>query len=494
MWRWRNCKLYKSPSPPHLPPLSLTSLLSLAQCYEKKSSSTHFLSCVHAPWKSSSTHMLSCVHAPWQALLHIVCSFWLSRCVFFIWRSDMLQSFIMMWPSFWYHFCATLPLEMRTVGLVLFLQAFALLCCLCCTVHLPSSLLTRCSALLCAPTVQPMFSSVSVDRMPTPTYPHATPTPSHRRYTRQDLLDVGSASSSSAGPLFPLLIACLRHLGLACNQPRKPQRSRRGGRKEPRKISVWIDGSDKPVHPPPVDSISTQPDLQHHSSHPDTTTATVIDAKSLSSSYSHHQKQGNLICINPSQNDKGLTVSVFNAQSVGPKEKHTEIVEFMKDECVDILFLTETWMKTHGDESKCVDLTPPGYKLRSFPRATRGGGLAVIYRDHFPVTVSTTFPFTHTSFELVQLQLTAPHHIHFFCLYRPPPSRKNKLTDTVFLSKFPDFLEYCNTLRGKLIILGDFNIHFDSPSDPLTSKALQIITTFDIFQGVEIQPTAVGTS
>ena len=39
MCRWRNCKLYKSPSPLHLPPLSL----SLAQCYEKKCSSTHFV-------------------------------------------------------------------------------------------------------------------------------------------------------------------------------------------------------------------------------------------------------------------------------------------------------------------------------------------------------------------------------------------------------------------------------------------------------------------
>ena len=66
-----------------------------------------------------------------------------------------------------------------------------------------------------------------------------------------------------------------------------------------------------------------------HCSHPDTTTATVTDAKSLFSSYSHHQKQGNLIRINPSQNDKGLTVSVFNTQSVGPKEKRTETVEFV---------------------------------------------------------------------------------------------------------------------------------------------------------------------
>ena len=123
------------------------------------------------------------------------------------------------------------------------------------------------------------------------------------------------------------------------------RRSRRNGRNEPQKINVRIDGSDRPVHQPPINFISTQPDLQHHSS------------KSHFSSYFHHQKQGNLIRINPSQNGKGLTVSV-NAQSVGPKEKRTEIVELVKDECVDILFLTETWMKSHGDESKCVDLTP----------------------------------------------------------------------------------------------------------------------------------------
>ena len=83
----------------------------------------------------------------------------------------------------------------------------------------------------------------------------------------------------------------------------------------------------------------------------------------------------------------------------------------------------------------------------------------------FSVTVNTTFPFTHTSFELVQLQLTALHHIHFFCLVGK--------TSSLMLSffPFPDFLEYCNTLRGKLIILGDFNIHCDSPSNPLTLKA-----------------------
>ena len=57
-----------------------------------------------------------------------------------------------------------------------------------------------------------------------------------------------------------------------------------------------------------------------------------------------HQRQGNLIRINSTQKDDGLVASVFNTQSVGPKEKRTEIVEFVKDEGVAILFLTETWM------------------------------------------------------------------------------------------------------------------------------------------------------
>ena len=72
------------------------------------------------------------------------------------------------------------------------------------------------------------------------------------------------------------------------------------------------------------------------------------------------------------------------------------------------MFLTETWMRSHGDEAKYADLTPSGYSLRSFPCATRGGGLAVILRDNFPVTITTSFPFAHSSFELIKVTLTAP--------------------------------------------------------------------------------------
>ena len=60
MWRWRNCKLYKSPSPPHLPPISLF----LAQCYEKKkNSSTHFVQMVN--WISHNEKCIANYFSVW---------------------------------------------------------------------------------------------------------------------------------------------------------------------------------------------------------------------------------------------------------------------------------------------------------------------------------------------------------------------------------------------------------------------------------------------
>ena len=44
--------------------------------------------------------------------------------------------------------------------------------------------------------------------------------------------------------------------------------------------------------------------------------------------------------------------------------------------------IVKTWLKGIGDEAKIADLTPSGYATRSFTRANRGGGLAIIARPH----------------------------------------------------------------------------------------------------------------
>ncbi|KAL8570302.1 hypothetical protein ACOMHN_011323 [Nucella lapillus] len=139
------------------------------------------------------------------------------------------------------------------------------------------------------------------------------------------------------------------------------------------------------------------------------------------------------------------------------------------------------------DEAACVDVTPGGYSMRSFPRqARRGSGIAFITRNSLfeHATVTTEFPFDHNSFELVQLTLDGHHRVNFFCLYRPPPSKVNKLTDGMFFEEFSEILEHANVMGGKTVFLGDFNISWDRPAHPNTVKAVDLLDMFSLSQAV----------
>ena len=113
-----------------------------------------------------------------------------------------------------------------------------------------------------------------------------------------------------------------------------------------------------------------------------------------------------------------------------------------------LFFLCETWLQPEGDESDCVALTPPGFCLRSFPRMSgAGGGLAVLYRNSLTkkkkkkIAVSTR-DFVFTAFEICEVRISLDSHtVVFLSVYRPLPSRKNKLTNAMFLEQFPDSLE-----------------------------------------------------
>ena len=111
-----------------------------------------------------------------------------------------------------------------------------------------------------------------------------------------------------------------------------------------------------------------------------------------------------------------MTVCFYNAQSVGRSEKRSEIELLVCDE--SMLMLTETWSRGQGDEAKCADMAPAAYTIRSFPRSTRGGGVAFLLRDRIldNATVNTAFYFSHVTFELAQITLNASVNTHLFSL------------------------------------------------------------------------------
>ena len=156
-------------------------------------------------------------------------------------------------------------------------------------------------------------------------------------------------------------------------------------------------------------------------------------------------------------------------------------------------FVTETWLSAQGDEAKTAELAPSGFDLKSFPRQSRsrGGGIATVYKSTLGsnITFKTNFYFTHTSFEVVQASITLQHiTLHFFCLYRPPPNRRNNFTDSMFTEQLPDLLDYVNSHPGFVCLVGDMNIHFDNPLQSLTKQTLSTLSLHSLVQVIN-KPT-----
>ena len=65
-----------------------------------------------------------------------------------------------------------------------------------------------------------------------------------------------------------------------------------------------------------------------------------------------------IMYLSPAKNSQ-LTMTYFNAQSVC--QRAGEICDFIVDNKLDALILTETWLQEVGDEPCVKEMTPPDY-------------------------------------------------------------------------------------------------------------------------------------
>ena len=211
-----------------------------------------------------------------------------------------------MWPLSWYQFCVSLPLEVRIVGLVLFLQVLTLL-----------------SVLHCLPPaghVEPVFSdsvfSATVRRNNREL--HNTekkvlfpPVPPLSPATLDMTFCLWKPLPHLPPFLSPQLIACLSYLGIARNVPRKPRRARRGGKNDRRKIKVIVGFRDRL----PSDSSSSPTPCQHTNSVPPSSPPSDRDdltASSLSAPLRPPHRQLLHSPLGSSSAENTLLVCLFN--------------------------------------------------------------------------------------------------------------------------------------------------------------------------------------
>ena len=145
--------------------------------------------------------------------------------------------------------------------------------------------------------------------------------------------------------------------------------------------------------------------------------STVDRQKDLNIGYLPRRHRSSRDVKRKKQNLHSFIVASFNAQSVKGNDmacKRCEISTFIKDNGVDLFFVTKTWLSAQGDEAKTVELAPSGSNVKSCPRQSRsrGTGIATVYKSTLGsnITLKTNFDFTHTSFEVVQASITLQHN------------------------------------------------------------------------------------
>jgi len=175
--------------------------------------------------------------------------------------------------------------------------------------------------------------------------------------------------------------------------------------------------------------------------------------------------------------------ALLNARSVCNKAE--QIHELILDNDLHLLALTETWLKK-SDGSIAVDMCPPNYRLlhkcRPSSKGERGGGVGFVLAksieaEEIPVEEYTTF-------ETLAIKVKCKRPMVVMLVYRPPPSPRNNLTLPAFIDEFTEYLAEATTKHKEIMVIGDFNLHWDQEGNPGVRMFKEIIETHGIKQHV----------
>jgi len=153
-----------------------------------------------------------------------------------------------------------------------------------------------------------------------------------------------------------------------------------------------------------------------------------------------------------------IKMCVINCQSI--RNKADVLVDYIKDNNLDMVAMTETWLKS--DDNRIVgDLTPSGFKLVHLPRqGRRGGGVGLLYKE--TISVSDKIDESTPSLEAFSVYVkTETTSFRLIVLYRLIPGGKGPRRAD-FHVDFANLLDKYIPKPGSLVIVGDFNIHWDN--------------------------------
>ena len=203
-----------------------------------------------------------------------------------------------------------------------------------------------------------------------------------------------------------------------------------------------------------------------------------------------HKSENNLNPNTQKKTTNGINICQINARSVC--NKTIILNELCKDRNADILIITETWLSGNISDNAIInELTPSGYSFIHTARSDKkGGGIAIIHRTQIKCKIRTISK--KSSFECMEVYITMPLlNAILSCIYRPPPSPTNNLTNIQFITEFDQYIEQLVIKPANILIYGDFNIHMDVKNDPTTKKFVNCLQSHNLKQLIH-QPSHVN--
>ena len=183
--------------------------------------------------------------------------------------------------------------------------------------------------------------------------------------------------------------------------------------------------------------------------------------------------------------DQGLVKAMhLNVRSAN--NKAVRINEYVEEKDPDFLAMTETWIRFGNATINAM--CPAGYRFIGKPRKERGGGVGFMYKSTFEVREDDKLLGDYKTMEHLLVMVEGNVTWRIATVYRPPPSSKNGLTNSQFLKDMEAMLTELSMLPGRLLIMGDFNLHFDDLNDKHVRSFRDLLEAVGMTQHVT-QPT-----
>ena len=186
----------------------------------------------------------------------------------------------------------------------------------------------------------------------------------------------------------------------------------------------------------------------------------------------------NLVAIKTEGEEKKqqrLNLLYLNARSVCNKTEM--LANKIQEENVDICCIAETWLH-EGDRDNVIigQLCPTGYDIIHQPRKTRGGGVAVVYRNSLKMDRIGDYDFK--TFEYLEVRCQeGGKDITLGIVYRPPSS-----SIPSFYKEFTVLMDGHTTTPGQLLLVGDFNLRYEQLQDTNVKRFHELIDNVNCSQ------------